>query len=246
MKNYELMHLASQYLAAAAICYVEKKSDDSHTSLKWDTNLISFITHSFGAHKTAMSLSYDDYSLNILDLDQKINSKFLLAGKSHSIILEWIKEQLNNYNYDFHYVIPYPPITNAFIFSPDIELKKLSDQRTLAADCLQKFKSKFKNVSPIQTWPHHFDTAILINLSKTHSIGIGLAIPDNKANEFYFYSYGYFENRSIPVTNLEELSNGRWLIDKWDGAVLPINGVKEKDILTFCEESTRILSSYKE
>lgn len=29
------MHLASQYLAAAAISFVPKKDDDSHTNLGW-------------------------------------------------------------------------------------------------------------------------------------------------------------------------------------------------------------------
>jgi hypothetical protein len=116
----------------------------------------------------------------------------------------------------------------------------------LATDTLNTFLKKFNSVSPVYTWPHHFDTAILIQDPKGYSVGIGLALPDQHSGDFYFYVAGYKNNTSIPVANLLDLQNGKWLKNIWDGAIIPVKGANNEQLLAFYSEATQILLNYKE
>ena len=44
------LHQASQILAATGISFIEKESDDSHTSMQWIEELNIFESSSFGSH----------------------------------------------------------------------------------------------------------------------------------------------------------------------------------------------------
>ena len=115
------LHLATQYLAAAGISYLEKKEDDSHSNLGWSVEKQELSTRPLTAAGDRLAFNYSDFSLRWISSNKQTTS-FKLAGKSHVEALIWIRQQYelkgitHPYQYDFHYELPYPFPGNDFEF----------------------------------------------------------------------------------------------------------------------------------
>ena len=85
-----------------------------------------------------------------------------------------------------------------------------------AAAMLEWVRAKHAGATPVRCWPHHFDIALLINVTPDHGLGIGFLGGDANIPEPYWYVYAH----PSPENTLPPLSAGRWYAGAWMGAVL--------------------------
>jgi hypothetical protein len=241
----KMMHLAEQYLAAAGICFVDKKADDSHTNLGWSIDKQRLETHPLSVNGDVLTLDYNTFSLEWNS--PKNNTSFKLDGKTHQQILEWLTNSANSflgkkYTYDFHYELPYS-INDSFTFKLNAsKLKELADLRTLTQSSLEKTLKETGLESDIRIWPHHFDSGAYVSITNDLAIGFGLAVPDTMVKEHYFYISGYKGHDGLDTSKFDSLSLGEWKNDGFKGAVLPATKIKEEQVIQFFIEA---INTYK-
>ncbi len=238
------MHLAAQYLAAAGISFLEKKSDDSHTNLGFSTEKGTLYTRPLNSSGGLLSLNYRLFALEWTS--HNTTKTLQLNGTSHAKVLQWIKRMVKDsdlnlpYTYALHYELPYT-ITDSYIYTlKDINrLSQLITYRTLSKLAIQEFLQNNQLSSEIRIWPHHFDTGAFASLEDESgiAIGLGLAIPDTMCNDYYFYISGYQGHDGLNTSDFKPLTIGKWYNEGFKGAVLPISGVDKATVITFFEEA---------
>lgn len=246
----ETIHRAAQYLTAAAISCLEKKPDDSHTNMGWNSSRKTFTTRHLNDNELYLSLSLINFRLEFLKQDTVLASK-PLSGVSHKEILNWLSEvfkdlKLNSpFTYNFHYDLPYSEMTDDYVFDKidDAELSKEADLRDQAYKALKEIAQNIDEDAEVRIWPHHFDTGTLISLGNNSSIGLGLAIPDSMMDEYYYYVSGWKGSEMMPVSGLPELKNGRWEDGQWKGAILEANNSSLNDAKEFLNSAVEFLSN---
>jgi len=237
----EQIHLAAQYLAAAGISFLPKKSDDSHTNLGFIADSGEVETHSLSENNDKLILNYNTFSLEWKS--NSVKKVFELDGATHKEVLQWVtetsKEQLNKgYNYDLHYDLPYS-ITDAdtYSLSDANKLKELMHLRTLSQFIIEKIDEHYKLDTSIRIWPHHYDTGLYDAVPGSDiSVGLGLAIPDSVCSEHYLYITGYKNGKAIDTSGFDKLSKGEWKSEGFTGAILDATGIVESDGITFFKE----------
>lgn len=239
----ETIHLASQYLAAAAISFLAKRDDDSHTNLGFSKEEKRFLTWPLNNSDVLLALNLEQFSLEWIK-DSETTS-FMLDGESHNSVMDWLDQSSKNlgfqnpYRYDFHYSLPYT-ITSDFIFQVDQKsLEREMRLRSLAQAVLSQILEMHGLISDIRTWPHHFDTGIFSALPSkpTVALGIGLAIPDSLISDYYFYVSGYQGHKSLDTSAFSTLEKGLWRQKGFQGAVLPAGDLDVKIVLKFLNEA---------
>ncbi|MEL7118960.1 MAG: hypothetical protein AAFO07_05950, partial [Bacteroidota bacterium] len=96
---------------------------------------------------------------------------------------------------------------------------------------LKLLVDSFDDATDVRIWPHHFDSGSLIITAKDDQdqflsfIGIGLAIPDQLIDEYYFYVSFSSKEIEIDLTNLPPLQYGRWGKPDFPGAILEISSL---------------------
>ena len=242
------MHLAAQYLAAAGISFLEKKSDDSHTNLGFSTENGCLYTHPLSKNGEILCLDYEKFSL---EWKSKQNSTtFRLDGATHREVLEWLIDTsqifLNKeYRYKFHYDLPYT-VDDLFTFklNDSSKLTELMHERNLAQFVLEKIENLYKLSAPIRIWPHHFDTGIYSDIPDSNiSVGLGLATPDAISNNSYLYLTGYKNGSVIDTTGFPLLTSGEWKNDDFKGAILDTTNIVESDGVEFFQEAINQLNT---
>jgi hypothetical protein len=238
----EQMHLAAQYLAAAGISFLDKKADDSHTNLGFDTERGCLSTHVLSKNEDQLLLNYEGFSLQWVSKSGTTSLK--LDEATHKEVLNWLNETSmaflsKPYAYKLHYQLPYE-ISDAYTFKLDDanELVTLMMLRQLAQVSLEKTTEKFDFDTSIRVWPHHFDTGIYTKLIGSEiSVGLGLAIPDNLSDTHYLYASGYDQKGQINPSEFQKLSKGNWNSSGFLGALLPAKSITMTDAVTFFEEA---------
>lgn len=238
----EQIHLASQYLAAATISFLEKKSDDSHTNLGWDPVNNRLTTHLFGNNQIGINLS--TVNLEWL-IEGRLEQSIDLQESTHREILNWFKEAVKQYGiekdfaYAFHYDLPYEAITEEDKFSFNLqETMRYAEHLSKAQRSFNTFLVENNLSSPIRVWPHHFDLGFYTALDDTGDLFMsgGLAIADTMLDELYFYSAGWLKGVAINVRAYSGLKKGEWRND-WDGAVLRSAESNETDAIQFLNQT---------
>jgi hypothetical protein len=93
----------------------------------------------------------------------------------------------------------------------------------------------FNDVEPVRIWPHHFDTGTFATIARNEkgasskTIGLGWAIPDSMVSEPYFYLSFWSENPINIENELEKLPAGKWMMPGWNGAVLGVSEIIQKE-----------------
>jgi len=72
------------------------------------------------------------------------------------------------------------------------------------------------------------------------SIGAGFNPADDMVDEPYFYIYGWYKDNKLDYSDKPELVNGKWIIENWEGAVLPITEVADEDAVNAFYETTSL------
>lgn len=253
MTHIESLHRAVQYLAAASKSFLPAKDDDSHTNLGWNPISKSFETHPFDKSGLALAFNLEAYSLDFIHPVSGIEASFPLGGAKHLDIVNWIEHERefckvqNEYKFDLHYELPYEDAFDDQLVFPkmkDEDLKPHIQLRWLADKALALASANFDMFSDIRTWPHHFDTAAIgTNLNeKGSTYGVGLSIPDNVVDDYYFYVSKYNGHESVNVSRFSKMKNGEWKYDGWNGAALKASGKSLPEVLSFYAEAIKAYS----
>ncbi len=239
------MHIAAQYLAAAGISFLDKKDDDSHTNLKYNSQKGYLETRPLNSSGCTIALDYNKFALYWLN-NNNARLSIYLDQKTHLDVLKWMgkvaqaMDMRKKFQYNLHYDLPYD-ITDDYIFKLEdaSELKKLIKLRTLAQSVIQDFLKHNKLDSEIRIWPHHFDTGAFAALEDETgiSIGLGLAIPDTLHNDYYFYIGAYQGHDAVSTSGFKPLTHGQWSDEGFIGAILPISGIDNSTGVAFFQEA---------
>ncbi len=242
----KMMHLATQYLAAAGISFLDKKDDDSHTNLGFDAEKGYLETWPINENGCKIALDYSQFSLHWVMNDMP-RMTLKLDGKSHGEIVKWMNEvttalgRTQTYTYNLHYEMPYGKMTDDFVFSkpPQRELDKMLAYRRIAQYAMENVVDKMKLSTTIRVWPHHFDTGgyVTMDPAKNIGVGFGLAIPDTMIDDFYLYTSGYEGHDGIDTSKFDTITYGEWRNDGFKGAVLSMKNVDEAKAIAFFNES---------
>ncbi len=243
------MHLAAQYLAAAANSFLAHRPDDSQANLEFDLQNQRLNTRALDEKGTFLSLCYQSYSLGWHSPDQETKN-LSLDKQSHKAVLEWLQKMSatipgKKYSFEVTYEKPFDIGEDYVHQLTDIEaLKKLAMLRARAQEIITGFLKKNKLKSEVKVWPHHFDTGAFAVLETDTglSIGIGLAIPDTLSEDFYYYASAYLGEGAIDISQFGNLSNGRWVNDGFIGAILPANDLSVNDGILFFDEILRAVN----
>jgi hypothetical protein len=241
----QVMHIAVQYPAAAAISFNKSCDDDSHTALHWNPDVQS-LQIDLKEKGLLFGLSYRKFALEFRKINNSLTDSMELSGKTHNEIITWIRSVLGNgFDMKLHYDLPYEfPLSH---FEPDVisndDLTQLRDKRELAYDSLEAFRMNLNNPSPVHTWPHHFDTAVSEDMGNGRALGFGLATPDSMRNEFYFYAYAFDGASPVEVKSLQEPATGEWVsTDSFKGAVMSSENTSKASVMSFFYSCHKLLS----
>lgn len=244
------MHLAAQYLAAAANSFLDHQPDDSQANLAFDPDHQCLKTRELDQAGSFLALNYASFSLDWQQADQPVK-RLSLSGLSHRAVLDWLDKATasivgKTYQYAVSYEWPYD-ISETHIHQTEGAevIRRLIDLRTRAQEVLTQFLTKNNLKSEVRVWPHHFDTgafALLDEDSQT-SLGIGLAIPDTLSPEFYYYASAYQGEGALSTSQFGALTKGRWIDEGFKGAILPAEGISVEEGLSFFEE---VIKKYKQ
>ncbi|WP_158974828.1 hypothetical protein [Cellulophaga sp. L1A9] len=240
------IHIAAQYLATAGINFLDKKADDSHTNLGFNTEKGSLETWPLNDNGYRIALDYQNFSLSWLRNEEQLGVIFL-DGKTHKEIVTWIQhvtevlERNATYTYALHYDLPYEKITADFTFKKPAqeELNSLVKLRTIAQNSLEAVVKELNLDTTIRIWPHHFDSGGFITLDKPEnvSVGFGMAIPDTLVDDFYLYTSGYSGHDGISTEEFKKLSLGNWKNEGFKGAINPMKDLDEQKAGAFFKET---------
>lgn len=248
MKTIEQFHLAAQYLATAGKSFLPHKKDDSHTNLGFSITDQSLLTWPLDESGIQLGLNYSTFSL---DWKSDTVHSLSLKGKTHGEVVEWISKMaktsglMKPYRFDLHYSLPYTMANDqVFQLSDSSEVQELIRLRSLAQNVLTTFLKDENLESEVRVWPHHFDTGAFAHLhnGSGKSVGLGLAIPDEMVNDFYFYISGYRGNTQLRTWAFKPLAQGTWKNNGFKGAILPASDITEATTSAFFRQA---LKAYK-
>ncbi|MEO0900504.1 MAG: hypothetical protein AAFY00_00290 [Bacteroidota bacterium] len=243
------LHLAAQYLATTGISFLEKRNDDSHTNLAFSNTEKRLETWPLDDNGSKLCLHYPSFSLQWVSNETQ---SLPLDGKSHHDVITWLKEVSTSldsskaYEYKLHYELPYSLSNNeTFKLNNFQKIEELIQLRTLSNTVLSKVLTKNNLTSDIRIWPHHFDTGAFSSLGEDSetAVGMGLTVPDTLVDDYYFYISGYLGHTGLDTSTFAALTKGQWLNDGFKGAVLPISGSTEEDVLAFFNEAIQAYKS---
>ena len=241
-KSATLLQLhAVQFIAMAGRFLIPPKKDDSNTRMKWhlDKKMISGGWIDSGTIPLKIGIQLSDLIIMLLDPTHTDVACFNMQGSTKPEIFYWLKDKLDHMKVetsplkmDLHYTVPYH-ITDegaAFAVENRPEMLELTNLRNNAELIMQLFAFPFDNAPRVHVCPHYFETSCFLPVkwgedgSLSKSLSMGLAIPDEWIDYYYFYVNHWSADSSVDYDAITTLKgNGHWFTGDWIGAVLPLN-----------------------
>ncbi|GAC1409559.1 MAG: hypothetical protein NVSMB53_02060 [Gemmatimonadaceae bacterium] len=225
------LHYAAQFGAAAGLCFLAHRQDDSHTSLEWVPALGGLFSRvipaerSFriGARPSKLAL------LIVTEHDQPLE-EYKLHGRTITDATLWVRSQIKSlgadpalYTLRRHYEIPAHPVAvgESFDASAQAPFEELSKWFANAASVLRSFARTTHGTSEVRCWPHHLDISTMIKAAPDRTIGVGLEPGDVYYDEPYFYVNMSPQPTASRAQSRPLWGKGSWHTKEWVGAVLP-------------------------
>lgn len=238
VKSYQAtdikMHKTVQLLAFLGKHLGEEQADDSHTTMVYSKVKKALVGKEIRVKGLAYraELNLRSYLLKLVSTDK--TETFEIIGQSIPEVLKKIASamQIDSLpDFDLHYDLPedYSIKTYQIEKASDELLKEWSEVRSTTNEVLEGVNSLLQPVSPVNIWPHHFDTGTYHVLEKdaegdSGSIGTGFGMADGMVDEPYFYIYGWAKNKDIDYSKVPSLKHGEWkMTEHWKGAILPLS-----------------------
>lgn len=237
------LHYAIQFMAAVGNFLTQPRSDFSHASLTWNSELNAFVS-GIVVSKNSFQVALEPITLTsiILDINRNKLAEFSLLEKTMNEGMNLLKQIIEPLGADITKLtfVSYPddfprhPLAEGAIFENISEAmrQELTAYFANTNSILQEIAASRESASPVRIWPHHFDIATLISLpyiqkDEAVSLGVGMSSGDNSYNEPYWYvtPWPYPD-----IANLPELaSSGIWHTEGWVGAILTASQLSQEE-----------------
>ncbi len=196
------VHQAVQLIASAAISFLEKKEDDSHTNMTWLNDQKMLAGHLFGEEKRfRLALSIADFRYVLLDEQDTEIVDFPLNMRTVDDAVDWLMAQLRNNGFDpsafhtrRHYKIPVnkPGMGGIYQYFAAEPFRQISHHFDCAHDVLEELRAEKVPDAVLACWPHHFDLAFLYSVQsaksgQAKSVGLGFLPGDDYYSKPYYY-----------------------------------------------------------
>lgn len=231
------IHKAVQILAFIGKKLGKEQHDDSHTTFVYDAKRRALMGRKFKLKgmKYTPILDFTTFTLQLKNKKKMLI--FFLEGKTIVGVIKEVKKQLKTKklaDFELHYDLPETyHLAKYKIERPSGKaLKEWGRVRELATQVFEKANTIIVPPSPINIWPHHFDTGGYHVLAKKKkedvaSVGTGFAMSDMVVDTPYFYIYGWKKDGDIDFTKAPKLSVGEWKTSDWKGAVVSFKVVNK-------------------
>ncbi len=241
------LHHAVQIPASFGYAFVKPEPDWSHTSLTWSAQHRALVSSPLNDIRVGLRLA--DGTL-VLISGGKIVASCSLDGKSLESGYQWMADALADADLGVFdkplirpdHELPDHPVAEGASFS----LAQINAFETLAEwfefadERLHVVETHHSHTSPVLCWPHHFDVARLVLLSrdadpsKDHSVGVGLSPGDGSYAEPYWYVTHWPSRENAKRPPLP--SCGFWRTDGWAGAVLLASSIAHLDAANLADD----------
>ncbi len=250
-------YLAAQFIALAGRYLIPKKPDGSSINMQFlpEKQMLIGNQHPDG---WAVGVKLKDLTVQNLDKSLNVQAEILLEGKSFDEAFQEFKTKLQNLGIDISGLKteqPYELSTDAlkegkyFTIGSDDAVSENIRYRHNARLIINELAAEFTDVELVRIWPHHFDTGTFATIAQNgkgnaaKTIGLGWAIPDSMVHEPYFYISFWSENPVEIKNNPANLPAGKWMMPTWEGAVLGISEIIQKETT---EEQYNLVKSFFE
>jgi hypothetical protein len=126
------------------------------------------------------------------------------------------------------------------------QFEALAGYYATAAGLFEELRASEPRAADVRCWPHHFDIATLITLSRSgeeaRTIGIGLSPGDHTFGEPYYYVSPWPYPEPAKLQQLK--SGGFWNTVDWTGAVLLAQSLPKDSIRTFLAEAVEMALAF--
>ena len=226
-----ITHRAVQHLGKAASANLPAQSDGSHSSFRWDSNQLAFLTQPMGTK--SVGLSINPLTLFLNDNDQRI-AELALNAISDAEVATWLDQALSANGLQVASNFEQPFELPADVLALDRYGESRDDRRfavlaawlDVAAKTLSAFASAYADLrpgpSPVRCWPHHFDIATYVALETgdpetARGVGVGLSPGDEGYNEPYIYvnPWPHLDADALP----KAISPGHWHTEGYVGLI---------------------------
>jgi hypothetical protein len=211
------------------------ESDWSHSAFTWDEDAGALLSIEIPADvRFRVGLRVADATALILDASGNELGTIPAHGRTFEELLAWLTRQIVDLTSSAlprplakaERTLPAPCVAGqTFDLEDRAALEELARYYANTHDLLQRVRSIAPAASPIRTWPHHMDMAIVIEVDPSEardhprSVSLGMEPGDNYYPEPYFYSSPHPMPEHEPAT-WPPLDRGVWHTDGFTGAVL--------------------------
>jgi len=183
------LHHLVQVLAACARAYQDPQPDDLHTALDWDPQARAF------------SVTLDANTLSLIvesaTLEWRRGGRIETSnpgGRTRAGLEERMRRWLELMGLDHTpftlnppYDLPPAVFPNGLFQFDSGTLEALSDMYAATHRALTDM-AWIPGSSPVRTWPHHFDMAVLVKMGAGRTIGLGFSPGDDSHPQPYYYA----------------------------------------------------------
>ena len=234
------LHTAVQVVSAVGRALVAPRDDDSHTALAWSDALDGFLGEPL-ADGSRAGLIVPSLVLCIVRAGAP-DDAFPLGGRTLSDARDWLAAALDEPAFpaipvpDFLVAQRPPPI-------PFVVHAEFAELARYYADAARYLASWSDADSPLRTWPHHFDIAVLRRGPHDgQTIGIGMSPGDAECAEPYWYVAPWPRPTADALPPLA--AGGTWHTGEWVGALLMASrltveaaSAQERQVAAFVESA---------
>jgi hypothetical protein len=222
------LHYAAQVVSAVGRNFLPRQEDDSHTNLRWLTDLSALTSRMVpGVHPFRAALDFYEFRLLLLDEENHFLMSQPLDGLTMADAYVWLSSAIAERTgsavdqdlAQLHYELPADPLGEGATFSRGhiSGVRELGRWFSNADLLLEKVRRRGSGESDVRCWPHHFDLAVSVDLGDGKSIGVGMSPGDGSYGEPYLYVSPW------PYPKLKELPTlpvGDWHTKGFTSAVL--------------------------
>ncbi len=191
-------HHAVQWVARATRAYCQPESDDSHTSMSWDSDALALMGHPLTADLT-LGLRVED--LTLLAQSNRGNESFGLIGQTEGAVGDWLEKLVIRHDLDHRKLNEIGPYTLTHQYLDSGGKYGMADKKGIeelakyyhnVTPILENVRTTYSHASPVRCWPHFFDIATLLTFnrkgtSEKATMGVGCSPGDATYPEPYFY-----------------------------------------------------------
>ncbi len=225
------LHSAIQFPAIFARAYLPTIDEDLEAALLWNSKQRSWVSQPVRSQGRAHQIALDPALFALIHLQDEgaLFSPWPLDGKTIQETFSWLQDQamlaelpVDKLSLSWPFELPDPVQVFEKIY-PDalLEWNKFFDN---AYQVLLPLAENIQGASPVRTWPHHFDMAVLIthDQAATHFTSVGLSPGDHHYDQPYFYTAPWPAPHPM---SLPALRHGMWHTKGFTAAVLPATQV---------------------